>query len=172
MGFSEATIEQPTHYERLGIQVSASSGDIRRAYRELSRQYHPDTTHLPPLLATQRFLILNEAYATLSNPERRLHYDRSIGYSSISMVRSIPSLYSRSPDSRSPDSRSLHSEFSPSSSNPKSPKPHTQFDPQFSAYLDAEDRPLSAGEQFALFLMGATFVGCLGLVILLSVFKA
>ena len=163
MGFSEATIEQPTHYERLGIQVSASSGDIRRAYRELSRQYHPDTTHLPPLLATQRFLILNEAYATLSNPERRLHYDRSIGYSSISMVRSIPSLYSPS-----------HSEFSQSSSNPKNsiPKPHTRFDPQFSAYLDAEDRPLSAGEQFALFLMGATFVGCLGLVIFLSVFKA
>lgn len=159
MGFSEATTEQPTHYERLGIQVSASSGDIRRAYRELSRQYHPDTTHLPPLLATQRFLILNEAYATLSNPERRLHYDRSIGYSSISMVRSIPSLYA---------------EASQSSSSPKNPaaKPHTRFDPQFSAYLDAEDRPLSAGEQFALFLMGATFVGCLGLAILLSVFKA
>ena len=159
MGFTESTTGQPTHYERLGIQVSASGGDIRRAYRELSRQYHPDTTHLPPLLATQRFLVLNEAYATLSNPERRLHYDRSIGYSSISMVRSIPSLYSES---------------SQSSSNPKNPaaKPHTRFDPQFSAYLDAEDRPLSAGEQFALFLMGATFVGCLGLVILLSVFKA
>lgn len=163
MGFSDTTTEQPTHYERLGIRVSASSGDIRRAYRELSRQYHPDTTHLPPLLATQRFLILNEAYATLSNPERRLHYDRSIGYSSISMVRSIPSLYSTpSPSSSNPKN------------NPKNPiaKPHTHFDPQFSAYLDAEDRPLSAGEQFALFLMGATFVGCLGLVILLSVFKA
>jgi curved DNA-binding protein CbpA len=160
MGFSESTTEQPTHYERLGIEVSASSGDIRRAYRELSRQYHPDTTRLPPLLATQEFLVLNEAYATLSNPERRLYYDRSIGYSSISMVRSIPSLYSESSWS--------------SSSNPKNPtpKPHTKFDPQFSTYLDAEDRPLSAGEQFALFLMGATFVGCLGLVILLSVFKA
>ena len=163
MGFSKTTTEQPTHYERLGIQVSASTGDIRRAYRELSRQYHPDTTHLPQLLATQRFLILNEAYATLSNPERRLHYDRSIGYSSISMVRSIPSLYS-TPSRSSSNPKN----------NPKNPptKPHTQFDPQFSAYLDAEDRCLSAGEQFALFLMGATFVGCLGLVILLSVFKA
>jgi len=160
MGFSESTTEQLTHYERLGIQVSASSGDIRRAYRELSRQYHPDTTRLPPLLATQGFLVLNEAYATLSNPERRLHYDRSIGYSSISMVRSIPSLYSES-------SRSSASNFKNATV-----KPHTKFDPQFSAYLDAEDRPLSAGEQFALFLMGATFVGCLGLVILLSVFKA
>ncbi len=163
MGFSETTTEHLTHYERLGIQVSASSGDIRRAYRELSRQYHPDTTHLPALLATQRFLILNEAYATLSNPERRLHYDRSIGYSSISMVRSIPSLYS-TPSQSSSNPKN----------NPRNPpaKPHTQFDPQFSAYLDAEDRPLSAGEQFALFLMGATFVGCLGVVILLSVFKA
>ncbi len=159
MEFSESTTEQPTHYERLGIQVSASSGDIRRAYRELSRQYHPDTTRLPPSIATQEFLVLNDAYATLSNPERRLHYDRSIGYSSISMVRSIPSLYSESSKSSGSNSR-----------NPPV-RPHTQFDPQFSAYLDAEDRSLSAGEQFALFLMGATFVGCLGLVILLSVLK-
>jgi curved DNA-binding protein CbpA len=167
MGFSETTTEQPTHYERLGIQVSASNGDIRRAYRELSRQYHPDTTHLPALLATQRFLILNEAYATLSNPERRLHYDRSIGYSSISMVRSIPSLYSTpSQSSSSPRNNPKNNLRNPVA------KPHTDFDPQFSAYLDAEDRHLSPGEQFALFLMGATFVGCLGLVILLSVFKA
>jgi curved DNA-binding protein CbpA len=142
----------PTHYGLLGVSFSASASEIRHAYRELSRQYHPDKTHLPSDVATRRFQILNEAYATLSNPERRLHYDRSIGYSSVSVVRSIPSLH--------------HSE------DPKSTKPHTKFDPKFSAYLDAEDRPLSSGEIFALFLMGVTFVGCIGLAILLSVVKS
>jgi curved DNA-binding protein CbpA len=142
--FEETSLSGLTHYELLKISVSASSGEIRRSYRELSLLYHPDTTRLPWAIATRQFQILNEAYATLSNPERRLHYDRSIGYSSVPVVRSIPPL-----------SRS-----------------HTKFDPQFSAYLDPEDRPLSSGEQFALFLMGITFVGCIGLAIFLGMAKS
>ncbi len=148
-------LSELTHYALLGVSVSASGVEIRRAYRELSLLYHPDTTHLPPPIATHRFQILNEAYAQLSNPERRLHYDRTIGYSSVSVVRSIPSLRREScQDSQTPRSSTA--------------KPHTKFDPQFGAYLDPEDRPLSSGEQFALFLMGITFVGCLGLAIFLS----
>jgi curved DNA-binding protein CbpA len=144
-----------THYELLGVSVSASGIAIRRAYRDLSRQYHPDTTDLPPAIATRHFQILNEAYATLSNPECRLHYDLSIGYASVSVVRSIPPL-SRGSESRQ-DAQN---------------KPHTKFDPQFGSYLDPEDRPLSSGEQFSLFLMGITFVGCIGLAILLSIAKS
>ncbi len=152
-------LSELTHYALLGVSVSASGSEIRRAYRELSLLYHPDTTHLPPPIATRRFQILNEAYATLSNPERRLHYDRTIGYSSVSVVRSIPS---------------LHREFSQGfqTQNPMQRypqrQPHTKFDPKFGAYLDPEDRPLSSGEQFALFLMGITFVGCIGLAIFLG----
>jgi curved DNA-binding protein CbpA len=144
-------LSELTHYALLGVSVSASGIEIRRAYRELSLLYHPDTTHLPPPIATRRFQILNEAYAQLSNPERRLHYDRSIGYSSVSVVRSIPSLRQESGQ----DAQTKR-------------QPHTKFDPQFGAYLDPEDRPLSSGEQFALCLMGITFVGCLGLAIFLS----
>jgi curved DNA-binding protein CbpA len=142
---------QLTHYALLGVSVSASGIEIRRAYHELSLLYHPDTTRLPPAIAKGRFQVLNEAYAQLSNPERRLHYDRTIGYSSVSVVRSIPPLRR---ESRQETQTKRN--------------PHTKFDPQFGAYLDPEDRPLSSGEQFALFLMGITFVGCLGLAIFLS----
>jgi curved DNA-binding protein CbpA len=149
--FEETSLSGLTHYELLKISVSASSGEIRRSYRELSLLYHPDTTRLPWAIATRRFQILNEAYATLSNPERRLHYDRSIGYSSVTVVRGVAG-------GRSPSANNA--------------KPHTKFDPKFSAYLDAEDRPLSSGELFALSLMGITFVGCIGLAILLSIVKS
>jgi curved DNA-binding protein CbpA len=144
-----------THYALLGVSVSASAIEIRRAYHELSLLYHPDTTRLPSAIATRRFQVLNEAYAQLSNPERRLYYDRSIGYSSVLVVRSMPS---------------LRQEFRQEKQTQGQPQrqPHTKFDPQFGAYLDPEDRPLSSGEQFALFLMGITFVGCLGLAIFLS----
>ena len=70
-----------TYYSLLGLNPGASVIDIRRAYRELSKIYHPDTTELPANIATVQFQQINTAYATLSNPERRLNYDLKIGYS-------------------------------------------------------------------------------------------
>lgn len=77
-----------THYDRLGLHPSASMLEIRRQYRELSKQYHPDTTPLPAAIATEKFHQLNEAYAILSNTERRARYDLQIGYARIPTVRS------------------------------------------------------------------------------------
>jgi len=71
----------------LKLHPSASVQQIRRAYRDLSKLYHPDTTELPAALATVKFQQLNEAYATLSNPERRLTYDLKIGYSRLSVIQ-------------------------------------------------------------------------------------
>lgn len=127
-------------YGLLGVHPAASIQDIRRAYRDLSKQYHPDTTALPPAIATAKFQQLNEAYATLSSPERRLAYDRKIGYSSIPVVQPGLSLRQTAARPRSAPSSSL-------------------------AYLDATDRPLSPGEVFALFILGITFIGCLLLAI-------
>jgi hypothetical protein len=129
-----------TYYGLLGLHPSTSVRDIRQAYRELSKLYHPDTTELPQAIATRKFQVLNEAYATLSNPERRAAYDLSIGYSRVIVVRQLPSLH-------------------------KTNKP----EPNSSAYLDATDRPLSPGELFALFILGVTFVGCLILAITIGV---
>lgn len=126
-----------THYALLGLHPSASVIEIRKAYRELSKVYHPDTTTLPPAIATQKFQQLNEAYATLSNPQRRLWYDSQIGYSRWNVVQ-IPT------------------------DEPDVP----EWDRL--AYISATDRPLSSGELFALFILGITFVGCLGLAIVVG----
>ncbi len=126
-----------SYYEVLGVNSRASVTEIRKAYWELSKRYHPDTTQLPKAIATAKFQQLNEAYATLTNPQQRLIYDQKQRYYN----------------------------------NPKN-----QNQPNFNnatyrdnaAYLDPTDRPLSAGEIFALFVMGLTLIGCLLLAIALG----
>ncbi len=125
-----------TYYTLLGLHPSASVQDIRQAYRELSKLYHPDITQLPAGIATQKFQQLNEAYATLSNVDRKTAYDLKIGYSRVTVIQTLPSL------------------------NRPQPKYSNS-----SAYIDATDRPLSPGEMFALFILGLTFLGCLLLAI-------
>lgn len=77
---------EPTHYQQLGISPWASTDLIRRAYRELSKRYHPDTSPLAPDIAKQRFQRLQDAYAILSNPAQRAVYDASIGYGKVPIV--------------------------------------------------------------------------------------
>jgi curved DNA-binding protein CbpA len=141
----------PNHYRLLGLHPSAGDQQIRRAYRDRSRLYHPDTTKLPPLLATQKFQRLNEAYGILSSPERRRLYDLSIGYSRWSVVQS------QSPVT--PNPAAMHRTQANSTGTPATIT--EQYERTASAYLDATDRPLSPGELFALFILGLTFVGCL-----------
>ena len=49
---AESTTRTPTHYDLLGVRPTASPQQIRRAFRDLSKLYHPDTTELPPAEAT------------------------------------------------------------------------------------------------------------------------
>ncbi|MEM9503582.1 MAG: J domain-containing protein, partial [Cyanobacteria bacterium P01_E01_bin.43] len=77
----------PNHYILLQVRPTASPQEIRRAYRDLSKLYHPDTTTLSAAIATEKFKVLNEAYATLSNPQARLAYDYSIGISKLSVMQ-------------------------------------------------------------------------------------
>ncbi|MEO1671872.1 MAG: J domain-containing protein [Cyanobacteria bacterium J06631_2] len=127
-----------TYYGLMGLHPSASNIVIRRAYRQLSKKYHPDTTELPPNLATGKFQRLNEAYAVLSSPEKRSLYDLKIGYSRLNVIQA------------------------PSWSEPESNRYSK------TAYLDPTDRPLSSGEIFVLVLLGLTFAGCLLLVFVVA----
>jgi molecular chaperone DnaJ len=66
--------EKRDYYETLGVNRGASADEIRRAYRNLAKQYHPDVNKDDG--AEEHFKEINEAYAVLSDPERRSAYDR------------------------------------------------------------------------------------------------
>ncbi len=62
------------YYDLLGVDRTASQEEIKRAYRRLARQYHPDVSTEPD--AEARFKEINEAYEVLSDAEKRATYDR------------------------------------------------------------------------------------------------
>ena len=62
------------HYKTLGVDKKASQEDIKKAYRKLARQYHPDTNK--DAGAEERFKAISEAYDTLGDPDKRKKYDR------------------------------------------------------------------------------------------------
>jgi curved DNA-binding protein len=63
------------YYKILGVDRKASEVDIRKAYRDLAKQYHPDRNP-ENKQAEERFKEINEAYQVLSDPKKRSHYDR------------------------------------------------------------------------------------------------
>lgn len=68
--------EELSFYDLLGIPETGSLMDIKHAYKQLARKYHPDVS--PPGRVeeyTKRFIQVQEAYETLSDPSRRIMYD-------------------------------------------------------------------------------------------------
>jgi len=62
------------YYEVLGIERNASDEDIKKAFRKLAFQYHPDKNHDSG--AAEQFKEINEAYQVLGDPDKRSAYDR------------------------------------------------------------------------------------------------
>jgi curved DNA-binding protein len=62
------------YYETLGVARDASADEIRRAYRKLAREYHPDVNK--DAGAEDRFKEISEAYEVLRDPDKRERYDR------------------------------------------------------------------------------------------------
>lgn len=70
---------QVTHYDTLGVKTDASEPEIRAAFRELTRKYHPDRfsgAEREP--AEERFQAITEAFNVLSRPESREAYDKGL----------------------------------------------------------------------------------------------
>jgi DnaJ domain len=139
--FSKLLNSNATYYGWLEVSPTANAEQIRKAYRLKSKLYHPDTTALPAEIAVQKFRELNEAYAILSNPEQRMHYDLWLSTAAERFNASMPQ--------------------EPASMTDRA-KTGSIVD------LGPKERPLSPGELFALFILGLTFLVCLVLAIILG----
>src|SRR5215470_16146849 len=69
--------QEKDYYAILGVSCGATVTEIKRAYRKLAKQYHPDVNNNPD--AAERFREITEAYDTLTDPDRRRRYDRLRG---------------------------------------------------------------------------------------------
>ena len=68
-------------YEILGISKSATDDEIKKAFRRLAKQYHPDANP-GDKVAEEKFKEINEAYSILSDPDKKANYDR-FGYAGV-----------------------------------------------------------------------------------------
>src|SRR4030066_2401368 len=75
------------YYETLGLPRSATPEEIKAAFRKLARQYHPDVSQ--EANAEERFKEINEAYAVLSEPDKRAAYDR-FGHAGVQNMGGVP----------------------------------------------------------------------------------
>ncbi len=76
------TTQKRDYYDVLGVSQSASDEEIRKAFRKLALEYHPDRNKSPD--AGERFKEVNEAYQVLTDSEKRARYDR-LGHAGVNV---------------------------------------------------------------------------------------
>src|SRR5260370_7773895 len=104
------------YYEVLGISRNASDDELKKAFRRLAKQYHPDTNKEQG--AEALFIEVNEAYEVLSDPQKRAAYDRyghaGVGNGSGAGFNDFPGFTSITP---------LFETFFPAAPRPQPPSP-------------------------------------------------
>ncbi|NUM46465.1 MAG: VWA domain-containing protein [Anaerolineales bacterium] len=94
------------YYARLSIPFDATRDEVRSAYHDAARRLHPDAN--PAAGAVEQFLRIQEAYETLSDPQKRKDYDQSLPKIDTSPGISMEILYSRRELIQSPDPQLLY----------------------------------------------------------------
>jgi curved DNA-binding protein len=81
------------YYKVLGLDKKASQSDIKTAYRKLAKQYHPDRNPNDPQ-AEEKFKEVSQAYAVLSNPQKKAQYDQMGDFQFRSQTQTDPNFRS------------------------------------------------------------------------------
>src|SRR3954470_8577864 len=68
-------VQYKDYYQTLGVAKTASQDEVRKSFRKLARQYHPDVAK-DKKTAEDKFKEINEAYEVLGDPEKRKKYDQ------------------------------------------------------------------------------------------------
>ncbi len=88
-----ATTQQKDYYGALGVKKTASSEEIRKAFRKLARKYHPDVNPNDKK-SEEKFKEISEANDVLSDPKKRKIYDQ-LGFYSDNIDPAAAEAYSR-----------------------------------------------------------------------------
>ena len=78
---------QRDYYEMLGVSRNASNEELKSAFRTLARKFHPDVNKEPD--AEEKFKEINEAYAVLSDADKRRAYDQ-FGHAGVNGAGGVP----------------------------------------------------------------------------------
>ena len=81
----------PTHYEVLGVSQDASESDIKKAYRKLSLQYHPDRN--PDPTVGDKYKSINDAYEVLSDSQSREQYNTELKFGGMGGMGGFPGFH-------------------------------------------------------------------------------